>query len=70
VRAVYTVNTPGKTAGERRSAMVAVLVVLLLIAVLFGGGFAYSLLWFIALAVLILWLVGFAVRPGGRWYYW
>jgi hypothetical protein len=45
--------------------------VLLLIAILFGSGFAYSLFWILAAVVLVVWLLGFLVRPGaGRWYYW
>ncbi|MEV8098236.1 hydrophobic protein [Kitasatospora sp. NPDC085879] len=53
--------------------MVALLLVLLLILVLFGAGFALHLLWWIALAVLVLWLVGFFVRGTSgqsRWYRW
>ncbi len=46
-------------------------VVLLIIAVLFGLGFAVKLLLWVALILLILWLLGWAVRPGRRrWYYW
>lgn len=51
--------------------MIALLIALLLLAILFGGGFAYSLLWIIAAVLLVAVLVGFAYRPGsGRWYYW
>ncbi|WP_405591703.1 hydrophobic protein [Streptomyces sp. NBC_01190] len=52
------------------------LVVLLLALVLFGAGFAVNLLWWVAVAVLVVWLVGFVARsPGagggrGRWYRW
>ena len=57
--------------------MVPILLVLLLALILFGAGFAVKILWWIALAVLVLWLVGFFVRgrgaagggavvPGGR----
>ncbi|MFF9978898.1 hydrophobic protein [Streptomyces erythrochromogenes] len=37
---------------------------------LFGAGFAVKILWWVAIAVLILWLIGFAARPkgsSGRW---
>ncbi|HEY9370858.1 hydrophobic protein [Streptomyces sp.] len=51
--------------------MVAILLVLLLILVLFGTGFAVEALWYVALAVLVLWLLGFFMRSGsGRWYRW
>ena len=51
--------------------MLALLLVLLLLAILFGSGFAFHLLWIFAAIVLVLWLVGFVARPGGRrWYYW
>lgn len=48
-----------------------VLLVLLLALVLGGLGFAVHVLWWIALIVLALWLIGFAVRGGGGgggWY--
>ena len=55
--------------------MAIILLVLLLALVLGGLGFAIHILWWIALAVLILWLLGFAfrgaeTRGGGRWYRW
>ncbi|WP_280915859.1 hydrophobic protein [Streptomyces sp. SPB4] len=53
--------------------MVPLLLVLLLILVLFGAGFALKILWWIAIAVLVLWLIGFVARPksgSGRWYRW
>ncbi|MFG2989703.1 hydrophobic protein [Streptomyces sp. NPDC048257] len=53
--------------------MVPLLLVLLLVLVLFGAGFAVEVLWWVALAVLVLWLIGFVARPasgGGRWYRW
>lgn len=51
--------------------MEALLLVLLLALILGGVGFAYNALWWVAVAVLVIWLVGFAVRPsGGRWFYW
>ncbi len=57
-------------------AMVPILLVLLLAVVLFGLGFAVKVLWWIALAVLVVWLLGFLVRGAGsgggrgRWYRW
>jgi hypothetical protein len=56
---------------------VAIVLVVLLIALILGGlGFAIHVLWWIALALLILWLLGFLFRPAGtggrrsRWYRW
>lgn len=56
--------------------MVPLIVVLLLALLLFGVGFAVKALWWIAVVVLAVWLLGFVVRPGassgrrGRWYRW
>ena len=54
--------------------MIAALIVLLIIlAVLGGGGFAWSVLWYVLIAALILWALGFLLRgsgTGGRWYRW
>jgi hypothetical protein len=47
------------------------LLVLLLIAILFGIGFAVKALLWVALVLFAVWLLGFMFRPaGGRWYYW
>ncbi|MHB8509967.1 MAG: hydrophobic protein [Candidatus Dormibacteria bacterium] len=50
------------------------LLVLLLILVLFGaGGMALHFLWFMLVAALVIWAVGFFIRGaegGGRWYRW
>ena len=52
--------------------MGAVLLVLLLALVLGGLGFAVHVLWWIALIVLAIWVIGFFVRgaEGARWYRW
>lgn len=56
--------------------MVPLLLVLLLALILFGAGFAVKVLWWVAIAVLVLWLLGFVMRStptgGGRsrWYRW
>ncbi|MEU4092324.1 hydrophobic protein [Streptomyces sp. NPDC026673] len=53
--------------------MVPLLLVLLLALVLFGAGFAVKVLWWVALIVLVLWLLGFVARGGSggsRWYRW
>jgi len=51
----------------------ALILLVLILAILLGGlGFLLHALWFIAAVVLVLWLVGFAVRAGEgrRWYRW
>jgi hypothetical protein len=56
--------------------MAVILAVLLLALILGGLGFAVHVLWWIALIVLILWLLGFfftGAAAGGtrrRWYRW
>ncbi|NEA66275.1 hydrophobic protein [Streptomyces sp. SID12488] len=56
--------------------MVPLLIVLLLALLLFGAGFAVKILWWVAVAVLVLWLLGFVMRSStaggsrGRWYRW
>jgi hypothetical protein len=57
--------------------MALILIVLLLAVILAGAGFALHLLWWIALIVLAIWLLGFlfrsaegAGRSRGRWYRW
>ena len=55
----------------------AILLLVLLLALILGGlGFAVHVLWWIALIVLVVWLVGFVFRgtsstgTRGRWYRW
>ena len=55
----------------------AIILLVLLIALILGGlGFAVHVLWWIALVVLVLWLLGFLFRAAesrggrGRWYRW
>ena len=56
--------------------MVALVVLLLLLAIFGGLGFAAHVLWFVLIAAVILWLLGFMI--GGvesgmgrrRWYRW
>jgi hypothetical protein len=47
--------------------MVPLLLVLLLALILFGAGFALKALWWIAVIVLVVWLLGFVARttPAG-----
>jgi hypothetical protein len=52
------------------------LLVLLLALILFGVGFAVKVLWWVAVVVLVVWLLGFVMRGAGsggsrgRWYRW
>ncbi|MFJ9825057.1 hydrophobic protein [Streptomyces sp. NPDC101160] len=52
----------------------AVLIAVLILALILGGaGFAVHVLWWIALAVLVLWVLGFFLHGaagGRRWYGW
>ncbi|MGF0175741.1 hydrophobic protein [Streptomyces sp. Marseille-Q5077] len=44
-----------------------------MVLIRFGARFALKFLWWIAIAVLVLWLVGVVARPkggSGRWYRW
>jgi hypothetical protein len=53
--------------------MAIIIAVLLLAVLLFGLGFALHVLWWIALILLVLWLLGFVLRGPGRshrWYRW
>jgi len=57
--------------------MMIILLVLLLAIILAGLGFAVHVLWWIALIVLAIWLVGFLFRAAEtagsrrrRWYRW
>lgn len=48
-----------------------ILLLLLLIVIVFGLGFIVKGLFWLALILLALWLLGWLIRPaGGRWYYW
>jgi hypothetical protein len=56
---------------------VAILLLVLLLALVLGGlGFAVHVLWWIALVVVVIWLIGFVARSSnsaggrGRWYRW
>ncbi|MFE9997446.1 hydrophobic protein [Streptomyces avermitilis] len=63
----------GQSVGRRLIIVVPLLLVLLLALILFGAGFALKILWWVAIVVLVLWLIGFVARPKGgrgRWYRW
>jgi hypothetical protein len=42
--------------------MMLMLLLLLVVLVLFGAGFALHVLWWVAIAALVLWLLGFFLR--------
>ena len=42
--------------------MLLLLLALLVVLVLFGAGFALHVLWWVAIAALILWVIGFFAR--------
>ena len=44
--------------------MAVILVALLVVLILFGIGFAIHVLWWLALAALIIWVLGFFLRVG------
>jgi hypothetical protein len=46
--------------------MGALLLVLLLALILGGVGFAVHVLWWVALVMLVIWLIGLAVQGGRR----
>ncbi|MFJ8431323.1 hydrophobic protein [Kitasatospora sp. NPDC094019] len=56
--------------------MFGLILVLLLVLLLFGLGFALKVLWWVGLVVLAVWLLGFIARgttstgSRGRWYRW
>jgi hypothetical protein len=57
--------------------MAVILIALLVVLVLFGLGFTLHVLWWLAVAALIIWLLGFLFRGGGtavgtrrRWFNW
>jgi hypothetical protein len=42
--------------------MMLMLLLLLVILIVFGAGFALHVLWWVAVAALVLWLIGFLLR--------
>src|SRR2546423_14403314 len=66
------INPSGRPQDERREGKhMAAILVLLLIAILFGLGFAVKALLFVAIALMVLWAIGFVAHGSGRrWYSW
>jgi hypothetical protein len=58
--------------------MAIILIALIVVLILGGLGFLIHVLWWLALAALVIWLVGFLLRAGDRaasprrrrWYRW
>jgi hypothetical protein len=51
--------------------VLAIILLALLALILFGVGFTIHILWWIAIILAVVWLIGFFVHPGGRrWYRW
>jgi hypothetical protein len=52
--------------------MLALILLAILAVVLFGLGFTVHILWWLAIVLAVIWVIGFFVRPhsGRRWYYW
>lgn len=51
--------------------MLPVLLVALLALILFGIGFTVHVLWWVALVLAVIWVIGFVARyDGRRWYHW
>jgi hypothetical protein len=73
VTAAFALHAAGYSSRRYKEVgWMGLILLVLLIALLFGGlGFAVHALWWIAVILLIVWLVGFAARSGeGRWYRW
>lgn len=58
--------------------MLVILLALLVVLILAGVGFVVHVLWWVAIAALVIWLLGFVLRAGEgglrrrrhRWYRW
>jgi hypothetical protein len=56
--------------------MAIILIALLIVLILGGLGFVIHVLWWLAIAALVIWLLGFLLRAGEsagarrRWYRW
>jgi uncharacterized membrane protein YecN with MAPEG domain len=62
----------GTQPNRRKESVIALVVLVLLLAILGGLGFAVHVLWYVLIFAVLLWLIGFFVggAPGGgrRWY--
>jgi hypothetical protein len=61
---------------KRRYDLMGLILLVLLLALLFGGlGFAAHVLWFVAVVLFVFWLIGFGLGRGARagsrgWHRW
>lgn len=73
LRGPGVVHPGGNAGGLDKEGTVALILLILILAILLAGlGFAIHLLWWIALIVAVVWLLGFVFRSGERtrWYRW
>ncbi len=69
------INREHRSATNKGLTVVPILLVLLLVLLFAGLGFALHVLWIVAVVLFVIWLVGFALGKGegaGRrsWYRW
>jgi hypothetical protein len=74
-RALIAGRTGSDSLAKEVNRMLVALIALLVILAIFGGlGFAAHFLWWILIAAIVLWVLGFFFRAGtggtSRWYYW
>jgi len=51
--------------------MLPLILFFIIVAIVAGLGFALHILFYVAIVLFILWIIGFFARGGrGRWYYW
>jgi energy-coupling factor transporter transmembrane protein EcfT len=73
VRAIlgFERNDAGYPYAQTKGPVMAILLALLVVALLFGLGFAVKVLWLVAIVALAAWLLGFFVAGAeSRWYHW
>jgi hypothetical protein len=58
------VGVRGTKADKEARKMLLMLLALLIILIVAGAGFALHVLWWVAIAALIVWLIGFLFRRG------
>jgi hypothetical protein len=69
----FSARAPGPALHKWGRIPVGLVLLVLLLALLFGGlGFAVHALWIVAVVLFVAWVLGFVVRgaEGSRWYRW
>ena len=62
---------PRITRSTKEISMLALLLFILIVALLFGLGFVFKALFYVAIVLFVIWLVGFFLHGGSRrWYRW